>query len=87
MDLMERVKVCMLSQNGNQNPVLTMYGALATLLCTRRYRHEDLPDYRKRFVTSMVVLEHVFVTYGGVIVNLLDEKLREENNISRAEVS
>ena len=76
--LLKSIKVWMLNQQSDQNPVLSTYHSIATVFRLRQQRHVEIPEFRKRFVASIDVLEHNGVTFGGALVKIADGILRDE---------
>ena len=51
---------------------------MSVLLRLRQRRQEDLAEYRKRFVATTDVLEHMGVVIGGALVKIADAILEKD---------
>lgn len=83
VNLMKSIKVRMLNQQEGQKPVLSTYSAISTLFRLRQSRHENLEEYRKRFVETRDVLEHIRVVLKGGQVKIADKILQKDFNKTR----
>lgn len=68
--LLKSIKVWMLNQQGDRNPVVSTYSAVNALFRIRQSRHEELPDYRKRFAAVVDVLAHIGVSLGSSLTKI-----------------
>lgn len=81
--LMKSIKARMLNQQEDRNATLSTYSTISTLFRLCQRQHENLADYRKRFVATRDVLEHFDVFLGGGIVKLAYNILLEDFNKTR----
>lgn len=81
--LLKSIKVWMLNQQGERNPVLSTYHSIASLFRMRQHRNEELPDFKRRFEAAVDVLEHIGVTFGGCLVSIADKILQQDFNKTR----
>lgn len=77
--LLKSIKVWMLNQQADRNPVLSTYSAVAAVFKLKQQRHEELSEFRKRFTAAVDVLKHIGVDLGAGLTTLSESALKEEN--------
>lgn len=86
LQLLKSIKVWMLNQQSDRNPVLSTYSAIAGMFKIRQNRHEELPEFRKRFVAAKEVLEHIGVSMGAALTKITDCALTKDGKEARDKV-
>lgn len=77
--LLKSIKVWMLNQQGSRSPSVITCSALAAVFRIRQNRHEELIEFRKKFVAATQVLEHVGINLGSALDKMTNTLLKEES--------
>ena len=77
--LLRSIKLWMLNQQGNRNPVVSTHSAINALFRIRQHRHEELPEYRKRFAAVVDVLEHIGISLGASLTKITTGILEKDH--------
>ena len=85
--LLKSIKIWMRNQQGERNPVVSTYFAIASLFKMQQHRHEELSEFKRRFESAVDVLEHIGVTLGSSLVDISDGILKEQYGKTRTEAT
>lgn len=85
--LLKSIKVWMLNQQGARSPVQATYSSLMAVFRMRQNRHEELIEFRKRFVAATQVLEHIGVKFGGALEKIANKILKEDKKLERSDAT